>query len=354
MAKENWDSRPAGDELPDRLVASAWQATADLHPQGSGTPCYRVVFKTLRLAVQNATLTWSNLHVHFGSGTVARGGAFVDGSIPSREPGLSILPEYAQWRQVDHATEYEPIGRVDMHIQAWEDETPSLFYIECFVHTEATSPHEIIQEGRRGLSSIATVIDLSLGKRVLGALLAEEAGEHFEDGHFNRQVGTEHFCWEPQLEVVGLSHDDLQGWSRSVIDPWMQRPERDRLLFSLSSRWYQAARVEPSRSFAFLQYWFAIEVLAMPNSTNVGPLRIVVADSTGSGESEWREFVGKLFGLRGRLVHGSTDEVSESQIRAVSALAEVVLAAFLGLGVTHQADELRLARVDFLNVDGGD
>ena len=233
-----------------------------------------------------------------------------------------------------------------MNIQAWEKESPPLFFVEVIVDTDAPVPHEILQEGRRRIASITTLIDLSLGKRVLGALLAEEAGERFDDGHFSRQIGTESFCWEPQLNVVGLSHDDLLTWSRSVVDPWIARPERDRLLFALASRWYQSARVEPSRPIAFLQHWFAIEVLAMPNSTNIAPLRSLVADATESDESEWHELVGRLFGLRGRLVHGHSDEVSEPQLRAVSALAEVVLATHLGIGVTHQVGELRRAQLD--------
>ena len=130
------------------------------------------------------------------------------------------------------------------------------------------------------------------------------------------------------------------------IDPWTDRPERDRLLFALASRWYQSARVESSRPIAFLQHWFAIEVLAMPNSTNIAPLRSLVADATESDENEWREFVGRLFGLRGLLVHGHSDQVSEPQLRAVSALAEVVLATYLGIGVTHQVGELRRAQLD--------
>lgn len=339
-----WDEHPAGDDLPDRLAADGWQATDDTHRPGSGTPCYRVVFKTLRLAVQNADLSWPNLRVTFRSGVVSRGGVFVRGALPGREPALHILPEFAQWREVGSRIDYEPISRIDPDIQFWEDTTPVLFFVECLLDTAATSPDEIVREGRRRLSSITTVIDLSLGRRVLGAVLAEEAGERFEDRHFNRRVGTEHFCWEPQLDVLGLSHDDIRRWSGSVIGPWMERPERDRLLFNLASRWYQAASMESSRAFAFLQYWFAIEVIA----TSIRTIRGLVAQATGDDESEWREFVGRLFGLRGRLVHGDTDEVNEAQLRAVRALAEVVLAMFLGLGVTHHVGELRSARLALL------
>lgn len=349
MNSEQWNERPAGDDLPDSLRAEGWQESDEHHPITEGTPCYRVVYKTLRVAVQDSQLVWPNVRVRFGSGSVSRGGVHLEGSIPGRSSERVILPEYATWARDGPAMTYEPVDRVDPHIRFWADDTQPMFFVEILLDTEDGSPREVLNEGRRKAASLTTLIELTLGRRVLGAVVTEEAGARFDDGHFNRRPGTTEFCWEPQLGVTGVPTSDIQRWAQTVISPWMERPDSERLRFGLASRWYQAATCEPIGPFAFTQFWFALETLAMPDETNIRPLRELVARLTGEAQAEWRTFLGRLNGIRGDIVHGATDEVSSEALDAVSSLAELVLSDFLQVGLDRQVAGLRAARRRFLH-----
>jgi hypothetical protein len=51
--------------------------------------------------------------------------------------------------------------------------------------------------------------------------------------------------------------------------------------------------------------WFVVEVLAMPDTTNVRPVReLLAAHVDGTTERDWQELVGRHFGRRSKLVHG--------------------------------------------------
>jgi hypothetical protein len=342
VSEPPWDGRLAGDDMPDRLLFSAWQGTDDAHPAGGGQPCYRAVFKTLRVAVQDATLEWPNQVLRFGSGNVPSGGVEMIGSISGRHPAVKILPEFAHWHQVGDEITYEPTNRIDPHFQGWERKTDELFYVECIVDTDATEPGSVLEEGRRTIASIMTMIDLTIGRRILGALLAEEAGERFDDGHFNRQVGTDVFCWEAQLDVKGLSHTQIGRWAREALNPWMERSIEDRRRFGLAARWYQSALGESASALAFAQFWIALETLLLPKGiTHIREIWDLAVRATGDPSVGGQ--VGRLYGLRGDIVHGQVDAVTDAWLAAVRALAELALVDFLRLGTAETSDAFRRA-----------
>lgn len=317
---------PATDDRPDVFTGAGWQRVDEEHPSGSGQSCYRVVFKTLRVAAQAVELKWPNLLVRIGAGEVESGGFSVQGALPTRVPQNLVLPEFGQWLSHDDGSvTYEPVGRVDPHLQAWEEATPPLFYVEILLDTVAEEPREVIPEGRRRTSGIITMLELTLGSRLIGPVLAEEAGERFGDGHFNRHIGTEQFVWEPQLNVAGLHRDTVTAWSQSILMPWMTQPKQRRQQVSLACEWYQSAKSSSDPVLSFLQYWFAAEVLSMQGSTDVAVLRDLLIQVSPNDEVLWREVIGRLYGRRGDLVHGSATGVSSVYIDAARCLVEYLL-----------------------------
>jgi hypothetical protein len=72
----------------------------------------------------------------------------------------------------------------------------------------------------------------------------------------------------------------------------------------LAMHWYEEALRDQGRD-AFLKSWIALEVLAMPDSTNVRPITEALARaySISYDEATKAYGVGRIFGLRSRIVH---------------------------------------------------
>jgi hypothetical protein len=69
----------------------------------------------------------------------------------------------------------------------------------------------------------------------------------------------------------------------------------------------------------YLELWFAVEVIAMPDTTNVRPVRERLAAGFGKPEDEWAPFVGRHFGRRSDIVHGNVKrEVPEEEVESVT------------------------------------
>jgi hypothetical protein len=72
----------------------------------------------------------------------------------------------------------------------------------------------------------------------------------------------------------------------------------------LSLRWFDEAK--RSRGVdAFLKFWFALETLAMPDTTDISSIRSLLTAIYGlaGSQTEARFGIGRLFGLRSRIVH---------------------------------------------------
>lgn len=82
------------------------------------------------------------------------------------------------------------------------------------------------------------------------------------------------------------------------------KPELQGNRISLALRWYQAAIFEDGVD-AFVKLWIAIETIAMPDTTNIKPIIMVLARIYGltQEDAESRFQIGRIFGLRGRIIH---------------------------------------------------
>ncbi len=83
----------------------------------------------------------------------------------------------------------------------------------------------------------------------------------------------------------------------------LTEPERNRVHLSL--RWFRDAMFDIGVN-AFLKYWFAVETLSMPSTTDIGPLNDILCKIYGlpsRAEASDQFHTGLLFGLRSRIVH---------------------------------------------------
>ena len=79
-------------------------------------------------------------------------------------------------------------------------------------------------------------------------------------------------------------------------------PIQERIRLSL--RWFISALYDGGVD-AYLKYWIAIETLAMPDTTNIGDIKKIIskAYSLSLNEVEEKFKIGRIFGLRGRIIH---------------------------------------------------
>ena len=295
------------DQLPDWYRWSSWLWEDEEHQQGAGISAYRVVFKTVRIPILGTlNMTWPNLTMRMWHGSVRIGRATVDPALPWRREGHSVVPEWGTLSDTATGVKYEISGASSPTLGAEDEEFTNGSFVEFILQTSPGKPNEQVAEGRQKLASLMTMIDLSFGRRLRGMQLTEEIGEVFSDGHFicstqSTLIGMESLM---MLEPRSVPHE-LLAWSQSVIGRHMSRPDEERVTLGLASEWYLLAEgtIDPVLEFIYL--WLAIEVLAMPNTSDIRPVRERLAHGLGGTENDWRDLVGPLFGRRSDIVHGN-------------------------------------------------
>lgn len=334
-------ARPLNEE-PDWLIGGGWQRTDEDHPPGGGEPAYRAVYKTLRVVLPTVELRWPNLLVRFGHGTVDRGGMTLPGAIPARRPHHWVLPESGRLVPDEDNPDmlrYDPDINMGFNFAAEQEEIAEVFFLEFILKTEADGAAEQLGEGRWKLATIRVMLDLRFGTRLLGAPLVEEAGRVFEDWHFIRSLESERVGAESQLAVAAVQPEEFDSWSGTEMDRYMRMSEGEKGRLGLACDWYWTGLQAADPVTQFLHFWFAVEVVAMPDTANVAPLRERLSQVAGAPADDWREFVGRLVGLRDRLVHGNERRtVPTERLVQVRALVEALLDAEFG-----QASEDRRA-----------
>lgn len=311
---------------PEWLRTSGWQRVDKSHPPGAGRPAYRVVYKTLRYIIPLSSFEWPNLRINTGLGTVDRGGMLLPGTLAARQRGHWLLPESGTLVEEGGHVRYEP--RINMHYEfkAWEESLADIFFVEFILETTSESPEERLVEGRRRLAPLLTQFDLRFGPRVLGLKLTEELGEIFGDGHFNRELVSALIGAESQYDVAGVEGGEFLDVMKRDINRLMEKTPTELDRIRLACDWYWTAIHASNPVDEYLALWFVIEAMAMPNTANVRPVRELLAREVGGSPSDWREYVGRLAGHRGALVHGNEPRgVSDDQLADLRELVEAIL-----------------------------
>lgn len=121
-------------------------------------------------------------------------------------------------------------------------------------------------------------------------------------------------------------------------------PKSDQNRVHLSLNWYEMAIREETVTDAYLKYWLALEILAMPN-TDIRPLNETLARAYSScGTKEEYEKVkskfkvGMLYGLRSDIVHNGKIVPARSDLLwYIDALCVDVLCGYLELPCQQRA-----------------
>jgi hypothetical protein len=197
-------------------------------------------------------------------------------------------------------------------------------------------------EGRRRLGYLKALIELSFGPRVLGLLITEELGEVFADGHFNRNLQSEQVGNEWQLDLAAVSDEQAMEWARHPLGTLNTRTLEDREKLSLACDWYWRSTQTADLVTEYLELWFVVEAAAMPDTTNIRPVRERLAAGFGGDESDWQEVVGRHYGRRSRLVHGQgRRQAEEVDVEGLRDLVQALLELEFGIENVERANRLR-------------
>ena len=113
--------------------------------------------------------------------------------------------------------------------------------------------------------------------------------------------------------------------------------ERERIALSL--RWYEEATRDDGVD-VLLKLWFALETLAMPDTTDIRPIRDGLASIYGTSPADagQRYGISRIFGLRSRIVHeGLRIEVPPLLLAYIRAVYVDLLVAKLGFAPSNLA-----------------
>jgi hypothetical protein len=321
---------------------SAWQNVDDSHRPGQGAIAYRVVYKTLRTVVAEAVVRFPNLLMRFGHGSVNRGGVRLPGAVPGRRRGEWYLTETGRLVERDDGTcAYDPDVNMQFQFAGWEDDIKDAFFVELIMLCSQRDPFERLREGRRNLASLTTMLELRFGPRLLGIVLAEEIGELHSDDHWSRSLATDRLAAESSYDVELIDEQSVLDFNNATLRPHVDSSEADKKRRRLACDWYWSAIHAEDPVTEYLRLWFVVEALAMPNTTNVRPVKDLLAAGLGGNRDDW-ELVGRHLGRRSTLVHGNIDRgVDDSSITELRLLVEVLLMLEFGIENQQQFGELK-------------
>ena len=319
---------------------SGWQNVDVDHPADTGHPGYRVAYKTLKLMpTQDIEMLWPNLRVRFAVGTLNRGGVRTPDGVPTREPQHRVVPEYGmRIQEPDGRARYVGCPDRRLTFSAWEENTSGVIYVEFIYRlrddadTDADSVRRI---GRAAVAPAKTILDLLHGPRLLGLPLLEEIGEVFEDWHWNRRLDSVALATELQLRPRVVDSATFLAQVQPAMGRNQAMTETDRARFRLASQWYWLADAQADPVNRFIQYWLVVESLEMP-TTNISPVKArlaeIIGDSTGTAS---------FVGIRGKLVHGNSSDVTTDELDRVRVLARVLLSSRIGNAMPADVERIR-------------
>ncbi len=175
------------------------------------------------------------------------------------------------------------------------------------------------------VAPLTAVLDLLFGERLLGPILTEEVGAVFEDWHWNRKLGGRSVATESQARQEHLDGRMFVERVGPAIDRLLQFNDEQRQRVRVASQWYWRAESEADNVIRFVGYWLVLEALELGEKANIGPLKSNIAKLLTVEKSAVTEQVGRLYGLRNKLLHGKQRVVTNEDVERVRALAVALL-----------------------------
>jgi len=258
------------------------------------------------------------------------------------EPGLAQITDLEDVRLVlgrgeltyvaaDQKWTLDATDSLRLQVHLSEQTTPEMTFLLLLTPWESEHPNpELLAHDR--LESSAGLVAAVLGENAVYARV-------FENKIGLNEVRTEGVgpvvrvpsASTPRLD--GSALEELRLLDAAIASQDASARERGRL----SLRWFRAATLD-SGVDAFLKYWIALETLAMPDTTDIREIKRLLASAYSSPSGTDPFQIGRLFGLRSRIVHdglrmGITAAV-ESYLRAIYT---DLLSAAVGRPCPHRA-----------------
>ncbi|MFI7658650.1 hypothetical protein ACIBTW_07130 [Micromonospora parva] len=328
-------------EMPDHQSVEAWQRADTEHPVETGKPGYRVAYRTLKMVPHPAvSATWPNLRIEIANGDIERGGIGFRDVIPGRRADQFVIPENGRVisRAGSVGSTYLSCPNLNFHVAGWEETVKAVSYVEVIWVSDGDerSVRNLLEDGRNAVSPLLATLEFEFGPRLLSTRLLEEVGEVFQDWHWNRRVFTGTVYAESQASFVHLDGRSAVERLQPLIEKNQALTKEERNRIRLASRWYWSAQEETDEVLAFIQWWLVIECLEMVKTTDIRPVRERLALLLGCDEVALRQPMGRLFGLRGKLVHGNDRSVTADSIELVEAIARLMFASRIGIDVSSK------------------
>lgn len=118
--------------------------------------------------------------------------------------------------------------------------------------------------------------------------------------------------------------------SKQILDKIFVINDNLKKRILLSMKWYYSSLYDVSVD-SFIKVWFAIEILAMPDTTNIAPINDILGKEYGLSRDETINMlnIGRLFGLRSSIIHGGNTNIHEQASDYVEAVYIDLLYSFL-------------------------
>ena len=130
---------------------------------------------------------------------------------------------------------------------------------------------------------------------------------------------------ESQASLDMIDGAVFSGRLAAAIDRHLDLETEERNRIRVAAQWYWRADSEPDRVQRYIAYWLCIEALELGQNDRLWKVKQAVASLLGVEKSEVSESVGRFYGVRSGLVHGSIREVDLEALERVRAVAVALL-----------------------------
>lgn len=318
-------------DIPHAMSFEAWQMADDEHPAGEGKPAYRIVHKTIRTVVfPGIRMDYPNAQLRMLTGPVVVGEPRFTSAIAGRRSGDFLVPEWGEIVvDTQHAPGYRWKPNPQVDIEAHQETFPSGNYLEILYQLPQDGDwqryEDMLAAGRAGVAPITAVLDFLYGERLLGPTLTEEVGEVFQDWHWNRRLGGRTVAMESQARLEFLNGHEVGANIDQSLGRFVGLPDEERQRCRVAAQWYWRADSEVDPVQRYICYWLVVEALELGEKVNIYPVKAAVARILSVDLQKVSEGVGRVYGLRSKLVHGVLREVSDDASTTVRALAAALL-----------------------------
>jgi len=346
-AQEYFSAWKHNVDMPHDHSIEGWQCSDEHHPAGMGTPAYRVAYKTLKMVpYPPVSLNWPNLRVRIANGDLDRGGIKFDDVIPGRKSYQYIIPENG--RIVHYGDSADGAGylhcpNLNFAASAWQENVKAVSYVEIiWASTGGVSDvKSLLEAGRNAISPLLAMFEFEFGPRLLSTQILEEVGTVFEDWHWNRRIFSGTVYAETQASFVHLNGERAVERLRWLIERNQSITPDERNRLRLASRWYWSVQEATDEVLEFTQWWLIIECLEMIKTTDIRPVRERLAQLLQCDESALRQPIGRLFGLRSKLLHGEDRSIATEPLNLAKAIACLLLAARIEVDISHDLERVK-------------